>query len=70
MTYAAVQKKQNAAKEAGEVMKAKDVKKASQQALTRYREEVGSVSRRDRNIVITDNEMESNSSWRNFRKHS
>lgn len=56
MTYAAVQKKQNAAKEAGEVMKAKDVKKASQQALTRYREEVGSVSRRDRNIVITDNE--------------
>ena len=38
------------------VMKAKDVKKASQQALTRYREEVGSVSRRDRNIVITDNE--------------
>ena len=56
MTYAAVQKKQNASKEAGEVMKAKDVKKASQQALTRYREEVGSVSRRDRNIVITDNE--------------
>lgn len=56
MTYAAVQKKQNAAKEQGEVMKAKDVKKASQQALTRYREEVGSVSRRDRNIVITDNE--------------
>lgn len=56
MTYAAVQKKQNAAKEAGEVMKAKDVKKASQQTLTRYREEVGSVSRRDRNIVITDNE--------------
>lgn len=56
MTYAAVQKKQNAAKEAGEVMKAKDVKKASQQALTRYREEVGSISRRDRNITISDNE--------------
>lgn len=56
MTYAAVQKKQNAAKEAGEAMKAKDVKKASQQALTRYREEVGSISRRDRNITISDNE--------------
>ncbi len=56
MTYAAVQKKQNDAKEAGEIMKAKDVKKASQQALTRYREEVGSISRRDRNITITDNE--------------
>lgn len=56
MTYAIVQKKQNDAKEAGEVMKAKDVKKASQQALTRYREEVGSIPRKDRNIVITDNE--------------
>lgn len=56
MTYATVQKKQNDAKEAGEVMKAKDVKKASQQALTRYREEVGSIPRKDRNIVITDNE--------------
>lgn len=56
MTYVTVQKKQNDAKEAGEVMKAKDVKKASQQALTRYREEVGSIPRKDRNIVITDNE--------------
>ena len=33
-----------------------DVKKASQQALTRYRNEVGSVARRNRNITITDNE--------------
>ena len=38
--------------------KGKDVKKASQQALTKAREEVGSVSRRDRNIVITDREWE------------
>lgn len=35
-----------------------DVKKASQQALTKYRSEVGSVARRDRNIVITDREWE------------
>lgn len=33
-----------------------DVKKASQQALTRYRNEVGSVARKDRNITITDRE--------------
>lgn len=33
-------------------------KKASQRALSKYREEVGSVSRRDRNIVITDREWE------------
>ena len=37
-------------------MKAKDLKKASQQALTRYREEYGSIPRRERNIVISDNE--------------
>ena len=35
-----------------------DVKKASQRALTKYRDEVGSVSRRDRNINITDREWE------------
>lgn len=46
----------NAKKEANPDMKTKDVKKAGQQALTKYRQEVGSVSRKDRNIVITDNE--------------
>ena len=35
-----------------------DVKKASQQALTKYREEVNAVSRRDRNIKIDDKEWE------------
>ena len=35
-----------------------DVKKASQQALTKYRDEVGSVSRKKRNIEITDREWE------------
>ena len=44
------------AKEEGVTLKSKDIKKNSQRALTKYREEVGSVSRRERNIVITDNE--------------
>lgn len=35
-----------------------DIKKASQQALTKYRNEVNSVSRRDRSIKITDREWE------------
>ena len=37
-------------------MEKKDIKKASQQALTRYRTEVGSVARSKRSIVITDRE--------------
>ena len=41
----------------GELAK-EDVKKASQQAVTRYRSEVGSVKRKDRNIDITDKEWE------------
>lgn len=39
-------------------MKKSDIKKASQQALSKYRTEVGSVSRRDRSIKITDREWE------------
>ena len=39
-------------------MKKSDIKKASQQALSKYRTEVGSVSRRDRSIEITDREWE------------
>lgn len=35
-----------------------DIKKASQQALTKYRSEVGSVSRRERSIKIEDREWE------------
>lgn len=35
-----------------------DIKKASQQAITKYRQEVGSVSRKKRNIDITDREWE------------
>lgn len=47
----------NAKKQAGQLEKG-DIKKASQQALTKYRNEVGSVSRRDRSIKITDKEWE------------
>jgi hypothetical protein len=46
-----------AKKEAGQIEKS-DVKKASQRALTKYRQEVGSIARKDRNIDITDKEWE------------
>ena len=48
----------NAKKQADPSMKPGDVKKASQQALSKARSEVGSVSRRDRAIKITDKEWE------------
>lgn len=51
-------KKQAYEQETGTKMKPKDSKKISQQALSRYRSEVGSVSRRDRSIKITDKEWE------------
>jgi transcriptional regulator with XRE-family HTH domain len=47
-----------AKKEADPTMSKSDIKKASQQALSKYRTEVGSVSRRDRSIKITDKEWE------------
>lgn len=46
----------NAKKLANPDMTKEDIRKASQQALTANRGAVGSVSRRNRNIVITDNE--------------
>lgn len=58
MANATIQAKQLKAKEAGEKIEKKELKKASQQALTKARTEVGSVSRRERNIVITDKEWE------------
>lgn len=39
-------------------MKTKDIKKANQQAISKYRNELGSVARRDRNIKITDKEWQ------------
>lgn len=44
--------------EYGEKMPAADEKKLRQQTLTRYRNEVGSIKRRDRSIEITDREWE------------
>ena len=44
--------------EHGTKMKPGDIKKASQMAISKYREEVGSVSRKDRAIKITDREWE------------
>lgn len=48
----------NAKKAANPDMSVKDIKKASQQAITKYRQEVGSVSRKDRSIKITDREWD------------
>ena len=48
----------NAKTAANPDMSKKDVKKASQQALTKYRSEAGSVARSQRNIEITDREWD------------
>ncbi len=42
----------------GEELKGETLRKLSQQALNKYRQEVGSISRRDRNIEINDKEWE------------
>lgn len=55
---AKVNNKRVEAENNGEPLKAKDIRKAGQQALTKAREEVGSIARRDRNIVISDKEWE------------
>ena len=58
----AAQRKANAdVKEYAEsdpTLKKSDLKKKGQQALTKYREELGSATRKDRNIDITDREWE------------
>ena len=51
-------KKKAYKEEHGTDMKSGDVKKLNQQAVTKYRQEVGSISRRERNINITDKEWE------------
>lgn len=48
----------NAKKAANPDMDNSEIKKASQQALTKARQEAGSIARRDRNINITDREWE------------
>ena len=46
------------AKNEGKELKKDEVKKANQQALTKYRTDVNSVSRKDRSIKITDREWD------------
>lgn len=59
LANAEIEKKQKAyAEEHGTKMKGEELRKVSQRALSKYREEVGSISRRDRNIEITDKEWE------------
>ena len=58
LTNAAVAEKVTAAEESGKAMEKGDIRKATQQALTKYRQEVGSVSHRERNINISDREWE------------
>jgi DNA-binding CsgD family transcriptional regulator len=55
---AEIRSKKAAAESDGEKMSTGDIKKASQQALSKYRNEVDSVSRRNRAIQITDREWE------------
>ena len=43
---------------AGQLTEKSDIKKASQQAVNKYRQEYGSIKRSDRNIEITDREWE------------
>lgn len=58
MAAATVAAKKKAAEDAGKKLKSKDIKKAGQVALTKYREEVGSIARKERNIIINDKEWE------------
>lgn len=44
--------------DAGQLTDNDEIKKASQKALTKYRGEVGSIARRDREIILTDREWE------------
>lgn len=55
---AEIGKKTETAKASGEELSKSDLKKARQQALTRYRSEMNSVSRRERSIKITDREWD------------
>lgn len=58
LANADVKAKRQAAEDSGTELKPSDIKKASQQAVSKRRQEVGSISRRDRNIEISDREWE------------
>lgn len=57
-TTAEVNAKKQNAKAFGKELTKDEIKKASQQAVTKYRQEVGSIKRSDRSIKITDREWE------------
>lgn len=58
LTNVAIDNKKKAAKASGKELTKEEIKKAGQQALSKYRDELGSVARRDRSIKITDREWE------------
>lgn len=58
LTNAEVRAKIKAAEDAGNELSGKEIRKLNQQGMTKYRQEVGSVSRRDRNLKISDREWE------------
>ena len=58
LTNAEVSAKKKQVEAAGGEMTAKEIRKLNQQALTKYRQQVGSVSRRERSIKISDREWE------------
>ena len=58
LANAEIKSKQKKAEDSGSEMSKSDVRKESQKAMTKYRQEVGAVSRRDRNIKISDKEWE------------
>ena len=58
LTNAEVSGKIKKAEAEGKELSGKDIRKMNQQALTKYRQQLGSISRRDRNLKITDREWE------------
>ena len=58
LTSAEVKAKKDKAEAQGTELTPKEIRKLNQQALTKYRQQVGSVSRRERNIKISDREWE------------
>ena len=58
MANAELKRKEKEYEAAGKELKGEDRRKVGQQALNRARSEVSAVSRRDRNIEITDREWE------------
>ena len=58
LTNAKVKERQQEAEDKGSEMSKSDVRKLSQRYMTKYRQEVGAISRRERNIKITDREWE------------